>query len=169
MKRAVEIAPGLEGPALTLAQLDRARGRPDSEIEHPRAAVAASPKEAAARYVLGNALASARRLDEAEAQYREALRLHPDYAGAEENLGVLYKRRGDLRSALSHFRKAHALDPDLSPAACDLAGALATLDQGQEALDLLSAYRRRHPEDRVAADLDRAIRADAAARNSGNR
>jgi tetratricopeptide (TPR) repeat protein len=167
LARAVALAPGLEGPALSLAQIDRTRGRRDAEIEHARQAVTATPKDAAAHYVLGNALASARRLDEAEAEYREALRLHPDYAGAEENLGVLYKWRGDLRSALPHFQKALALDPDLSPAACDLAGALATLGQTREALEVLSLYLRRHPEDRVAADLDRAIRADAAARGSG--
>ena len=161
LQRAAELAPSLEGPALLLASLDRAEGRPGEEIEHARAAVAASPKDAAARYALGNALAGARRVDEAEAEYREALRLHPNYAGAEENLGVLYKWRGDLRAALPHFQKARALDPDLSAAACDLAGALATLGRTQEALDVLGAYRRTHPEDRIAADLERAIQADS--------
>jgi len=161
LKRAVDLAPGLEGPAMALAMLDRTRGRSDAEIDHARLAVAASPGNAAARYVLGNALASARMLDEAEAEYREALRLNPSYAGAEENLGVLYKWRGDLPSALPHFRKAHSLDPNLSPAACDLAGALATLGRTREALDVLGPYRRAHPEDRVATDLERAIRASS--------
>jgi tetratricopeptide (TPR) repeat protein len=161
LKRAVDLAPGLEGPALALSVLDRTRGRSDAEIDHARLAVAASPGNAAARYALGNALASARKLDEAEAEYREALRLDPGYAGAEENLGVLYKWRGDLPSALPHFRKAHALDPNLSPAACDLAGALATLGQTQEAVDVLAAYRRNHPEDHVAAELEQAIRSNS--------
>jgi Flp pilus assembly protein TadD len=161
LQRATVLAPSLEGPALLLAGLDRAEGRPGEEIEHARAAVAASPKDAAARYALGNALAGVRRLDEAEAEYREALRLHPNYAGVEENLGVLYKWRGDLPSALPHFQKARTLDPDLSAAACDLAGGLATLGRTQEALDVLGAYRRTHPEDRVASNLERAIRADS--------
>ena len=91
------------------------------------------------------------------ANMAQAIRMALHYA--EENLGVLYKWRGNLPSALPHFRKAHALDPDLSPAACDLAGALATLGQTGEALSVLGEYRRRHPEDRVAADLERAIRA----------
>lgn len=161
--RAVELAPGLEGPALLLARLDRTGGRSDAEIEHSRLAARASPRDAAARYALGNAFASARRLDEAEFAYREALRLKPDFAGAEENLGVVYKWRGDPASALPHFRKAHALDPDLSPAACDLAGALAALGRTGEALDTLAVYRKSHPEDGVAADLELAIRADATA------
>ena len=166
LERSVVLAPGLEGPALALAGLDRAGGRSDAEIEHARQAVRASSGDAAAHYVLGNALAGSRRLDEAEAEYRKALRLHPNYAGAEENLGVLYKWRGDLASALEHFRKAHALDPDLSPAACDLAGALATLGRTQEALGALAHYRSRHPGDRVAADLDLSIRTAAEAQKS---
>ena len=158
LQRAVVLAPSLEGPALLLTGLDRMSGHAEAEIAHARLAVRASPGDAAARYALGNALAGVRRLDEAQAEYREALRLQPNYAGAEENLGVLYKWRGDLRSALPHFQKAHALDPDLSAAACDLAGALATLGQTQESLDVLVQYRQAHPEDRVAADLERAIR-----------
>jgi Flp pilus assembly protein TadD len=166
LNKAVNLAPGLEGPALILAGLDRVIGSSGDEIEHARLAVEASPQDAAARYALGNALASARRLDEAEAAYREALRLKPSFAGAEENLGVIFKWRGDLASALPHFRRAYALDPNLSAAALDLAGALATLGRTQEALDALVAYRRGHPEDRVAADLERAIRADSAARRT---
>ncbi len=161
LKTAVNLAPGLEGPALALAALDRSQGRSAPEIEHARLAVATSPRSAQAHYALGNALASARRLDEAEAEYREALRLQPKSAGAEENLGVLYKWRGRLDLAIPHFRRAHELDADLSPAACDLAGALATLGQTQEALDVLAAHRRRHPEDRVAEGLERAIQADS--------
>ncbi|HTD53300.1 MAG TPA: hypothetical protein VK780_09765 [Thermoanaerobaculia bacterium] len=45
--------------------------------------------------------------------------------------------------------------------ACDLAGALATLGNRGEALAVLGEYRARHPEDRVATDLERAIREDA--------
>jgi Flp pilus assembly protein TadD len=161
LRQAAALSPSLEGPALILTGLDRASGDTEAEIAHARLAVRASPGDAAARYALGNALAGVRRLDEAEAAYREALRLQPRYAGAEENLGVLFKWRGDLPSALPHFQKAHALDPDLSAAACDLAGALATLGRTPEALDALGAYRARHPEDRVAADLEAAIRADA--------
>jgi tetratricopeptide (TPR) repeat protein len=164
LKTAVDLAPGLEGPALALAALDRSRGESASEIEHARTAVSASPRNAAAHYALANALASARRLDEAETEYREALRLQPGSAGAEENLGVLYKWRGRLDLAIPHFRRAHELDPDLSAAACDLAGALATLGQTQEALTVLADYRARHPQDGVVAGLERAIRADAASR-----
>ena len=123
----MDLAPSLEGPALSLASIDRLEGNRESEITMRVSAVRAAPRDSVARYALANALAAARVSNEAEEQYREALRLRPDFAGAEENLGVVFKWRGQLDAALPHFRRAHELDPDLSAAACDLAGALATL------------------------------------------
>jgi tetratricopeptide (TPR) repeat protein len=154
---AIGLAPSLAGPALMLVDLDRAEGNPEAELEHARLAVEADRDDPVVRYALGNALAQHRLLDEAEVQYRKAIALRPSFAGAEENLGVLYKWRSRLDLAIPHFRRAHALDPDLSAAACDLAGALATLGRTEEALSILHDYRTRHPEDRVAADLEEAI------------
>ncbi|HEX9147971.1 MAG TPA: tetratricopeptide repeat protein, partial [Thermoanaerobaculia bacterium] len=82
-------------------------------------------------------------------------------AGGYQGLGVIYKWRGEYAEALPLFREAAALDPNYRDAWCNLAGALATLGQSQEALDTLANYRFRHPEDPVAVDLERAIRADA--------
>ena len=55
----------------------------------------------------------------------------------------------------------YLLDPDLSDAACSLAGTLATLDRMPEALQVLAAYCARHPGDTVAAQLAAEIRAAA--------
>jgi tetratricopeptide (TPR) repeat protein len=162
---ALDLAPTLEGPALMLAGLDRLEGRSAEELEHARLAVRARSNDPEARYALGNALASAGRSEEAEEQYRAALRLKPNFAGAEENLGVLYKWRGRLDLALPHFRRAYALDPNLSPAVCDLAGALATLGQTDEALAILRDFRKAHPQDRAAAELERLIAAAAPPEN----
>ena len=162
---ALALAPTFEGPARVLADLDAKEGRPEEMLEHARAAVAAEPKDGELRYLFASSLATARRLDEAEAQYRESLRLRPDFAGAYQGLGVIQKWRGDLAGAIPLFRKAAALDPKFSEAHCDLAGALATLGQTEQALAILTQYRERRPDDRVAADLERAIRADAASSN----
>jgi tetratricopeptide (TPR) repeat protein len=158
---AVELAPSFAGPARLLAELDAREARRAEEIAHAQAAVRAEPSDAQLRYALGNALAREKRTPEAEAQYREVIRLRPDFAGAYQNLGVLRKWEGRLAEAIPLFRKAHALDPDLSAAACDLAGGLATLGETAEAVAILRRYLERHPEDAVAADLDRAIRAAA--------
>ncbi len=158
---ALRLAPSFAGPAKALADLDRRAGNPDAEIEHARSAVAAEPGDGQLRYFFATTLARQRRLDEAEAQYREVIRLRPDFAGGYQGLGVIHKWRGQIVEAIPLFRKAASLDPDFAEAFRDLAGALATEGQTNEALAVLRNYRSRHPEDRVAGELERAIRADA--------
>src|SRR6185295_16713431 len=126
-----------------------------------RAAVAAEPRDGELRYLLASALARQKRLDEAETQYREVVRLRPEFAGGYEGLGVIAKWRARIGEAIPLFRKAASLDPNLADAFRNLAGALATAGQTSEALAVLGNYRSRHPEDGVAADLEHAIRADA--------
>ena len=155
------LAPSFVGPAKLLAQIDLRQGRHEDEIRHAEAAVRADPKDADLRYRLGTRLAALRRLEEAESEFREVVRLRPAFAGGYEGLGVIAKWRGDIAGALPHFRKAAALDPNYSAAWCDLAGALATLAQTREALETLGNYRGRHPDDKVARELEAAIRAYA--------
>ncbi len=163
LSAAFALAPTFEGPARMLADLDEKEGDHAAEIEHARAAVRAEPKDGELRYLFATALGRQKLLDEAEEQYREVIRLRAKFAGGYEGLGVILKWRDRLDEAIPYFRKAVALDPNYSDAWCDLAGALATLGQTREALDTLANYRSRHPEDRVAADLERAIRADSGA------
>jgi len=56
------------------------------------------------RQLLGNT-------DGAIAEYREALRLNPDYALAHYNLGSALCDKGDLREALQEYRTAYELNP----------------------------------------------------------
>jgi Tfp pilus assembly protein PilF len=161
LSEAVRLAPSFQGPARLLADLDVKEQDTAAEIEHAQAAVRAEPADAELRFLLANALAREKRFADSEEQYRDAIRLRPRYAGAFENLGVLYKWQNRLDEAVPIFRRAHELDPNLSPAACDLAGALATQGDIQGALDVLTRYRQAHPEDRAAADLQTAITAEA--------
>lgn len=164
--RAIELAPTFEGPAAELAELDSREGDHAAEVEHARLAVRAEPRNGELRYFYATALGRQKRLDEAEREYREVIRLRPKFAGGYQGLGVVEKWRGSLSEALPLFRQAAALDPNYREAWCDLAGALATLGRTSEALDTLANYRSRHPEDLVAADLERAVRADAARQTS---
>jgi Flp pilus assembly protein TadD len=162
---AFRLAPSFSGPARLLAELDRREGKAREEIDHAFAAVRTEPKDAELRYLLGSRLMRDKRLEEAESQYREVLRLRPGFAGGYEGLGVISKWRGELDRAIPLFRKAASLDPNYSTAYCDLAGALATLGQTSEALAILRNFRERHPEDPLAADLEKAIQADAAGKH----
>ena len=55
---------------------------------------------------LGNALGNQRKLEEAVAEFRTAIRLKPDDALAHYNLGVALIEQGKLAEAIAEFRKA---------------------------------------------------------------
>jgi tetratricopeptide (TPR) repeat protein len=74
-------------------------------------AMAADPLAAAPRYAAGRLLETAGRYDEAEVNYREAIRLAPDHARAHNNLGSVLHMQGRLDEALACYRKALELDP----------------------------------------------------------
>ena len=62
---------------------------------------------------------------EAIAQFQEAVRLKPAYAGAHNNLGNLLARSGRPVEALAQFNEALRLNPDLAGARTNLGIALA--------------------------------------------
>jgi tetratricopeptide (TPR) repeat protein len=73
---------------------------------------------------LGNVEARRGRGAEAEAHYRETIRLRPDQGEAHHNLGALLAGRGRLEEAVAHLRTAVALLPGEAEARLNLAGAL---------------------------------------------
>ena len=62
---------------------------------------------------LGNLLYRSRRFEEAEREYREALRLEPDFARAHANLGFLLKRLKRNEESVQEFEMAIALKEQL--------------------------------------------------------
>jgi tetratricopeptide (TPR) repeat protein len=72
-------------------------------------------------------------LDEAVAQYRQALALKPDYAKAHSHLGVVLQDQGKLDDALANYRQALALKPDFAEAHNNLGHALRELGRLTEA------------------------------------
>ena len=84
------------------------------------------------------------RMDEAENQYRRALALKPDLAGAHNNLANALVAQGRADEALIHFQRALELAPDLVEAHVNLGTTL--LQQGKLAA--------------AAAQLERAVSID---------
>ena len=73
-------------------------------------------------------------LDQAEAAYRDALRLSPGHAAVTHNLGVVAAAQGNHRSAVGYFDDAIAAEPQYVSAHYNRAAALQALGQSREAI-----------------------------------
>lgn len=86
MQRALEFEPRSLGIRLRVTQLLLALGRNDEAERQARVLVSVTPQSADAYNLLGVALASQGRMDEARAQFGQALRLNPSHGQARANL-----------------------------------------------------------------------------------
>jgi Tfp pilus assembly protein PilF len=147
-----------------------------SDLTLFRAAVRTTPYSEIARNNLGMALFNHGRNDEAEREYKEALRLDPKAVPPLANLAVLREKKGDLAGAEATFEKVLRLSPThtisvvhlarLQRKRGDRAGAIRRLDAlfavGGESYDTLIEradlwLEDRHPEKALPL-LERAVR-----------
>ena len=66
--------------------------------------------------------------DSARLAYERALRLRPDLAQAENNLGAVLERMGRYDDALAHYRRAGEILPDFPEAARNVARLTSQID-----------------------------------------
>ncbi|BDP41583.1 hypothetical protein DAETH_15520 [Deinococcus aetherius] len=109
------LAPALAHP-LTRAEALNALGVLHALREEPgearacfEEAQAADPGHYRALTNLGNLDLEAGRAAQAEARYREVLRLNPDFDGAHHNLGVALRRQGRVHESVGSIRRAQRL------------------------------------------------------------
>lgn len=102
--------------------------------------VASDPRNASARYNLGNCLAGEGRLEPAIESWQAAVRLHPGHLGAHNNLANAYAMTGRYAAARRHYERARALDPG-EPIVLYNLGRVADLEgRTGEAIRLYSRY-----------------------------
>ena len=99
--------------------------------------VAAVPDSWIAHYNLGNALAATGRPAEAEAQFRETVRLRPRFARAHNNLGDALDALGRHEEAAAAYAEAIRVNPQLAEAHNNLGTALAATGRLEEAVAAL--------------------------------
>ncbi|MEI6861869.1 MAG: tetratricopeptide repeat protein [Verrucomicrobiota bacterium] len=102
-----------------------------------RDAATKRPDNARAHQELAKALAESKepgRLEEALAEFREAIRLVPDYYFAYNNYGEALTKAGQLPDAIAAYSKALQLKPDLAEAWLGRGNGLANLGRLKEAL-----------------------------------
>ncbi len=85
-------------------------------VEHYQAARPGFPGDADLRSNLAIALARLQRYAEAKAAIEEAIRIKPNSASYEANLGSILGEQGDRAGAAEHFRRALAIDPKFTQA-----------------------------------------------------
>jgi serine/threonine protein kinase len=97
----------------------------EEAIRHFMIAVALRPRSPGAHLNLGGALKDKGRLDEAIAEYREAIRIKKNFAEAHNSLGaILCDGKGDYDSAIAEFQEAIHLKKDHAEAHYNLGNAL---------------------------------------------
>ena len=82
---------------------------------------------------------------QAEAAYRKALSIHPDFAEAHNNLGNLLKEQGKWKAAEKSYRRALQRLPDNAVLLANIGDALRQQNKGQAALEALEASLRLDP------------------------
>jgi len=90
-------------------------------------------------YNLALVLEDQHRLNEAEAEYRAALKRHPSFAPAWNNLGSVLRRKGLLQQAEQCYRRVLGFKPGVAGHHANLARVLQ--DQGRRD-EALASYRR---------------------------
>jgi tetratricopeptide (TPR) repeat protein len=90
-------------------------------------------------------LAKKGRTDEAIAQFREAVRIKPDYPVAHFNLGNALQHEGRIDEAIAEFRRALAIDSTFSDASNNLGLDLFNRGQTDEAIALYRQALQSYP------------------------
>jgi len=114
-KAAIVLAVVVGVPLATAAHARNSVWR--SEVSLHEDTASKSPEKERAHYNLAWAYHRAGRLDRAEEEYKQVLRLKPDKAKAHYNLALIYQSRGMDDEALAHFKEAARIDPATSSVA----------------------------------------------------
>jgi Flp pilus assembly protein TadD len=96
---------------------------------------ASETKPAVAHYSRGNAFIDKGRTSEAIEEYRQALRIDPDYVEAHNNLGNALLLTGQTSQAIDHYKQALRIDHNNAQAHSNLGNALVQMQRAAEAIE----------------------------------
>lgn len=113
---------------------EQTRGLPKySSGSDPLSTPEVEPVGSRAHNTRGSALADEGRLDEAEAEFRKAIRIKPEYTEAYYNLGTVLARQGRVDEAIEYLSEAVRMRPRHPDAQVNLAVALSRRERLEEA------------------------------------
>ena len=134
---------GSSGDLLAGSSSTEGRQRARSLTEQALALDASNPD---VHVAMGSLLAEEGNINGAIAAYRTAIRLQPDDAIADSNLGVALAAKGDLEGAIAAYRTAIRLRPDYADAHYNLGIALKAKGRKVEAAREFREYVRLAPD-----------------------
>lgn len=112
---AIELLDGVDQPLLQ-AEAETQRGtakvyrnEPDAAAVHFGEALARDPKHYRALTNRGNLALEGGRVDDAIADYQHAIEINESFSNAHHNLGVAYRKKGDISRSVSSIRRAQRL------------------------------------------------------------
>ena len=124
LQSAVTISPGLAEAQLELADMLRARKRPEEALSHYDKCLGHAKVATQARIGRCISLKMLGQADTAREQLRQIVQEHPDQAQAAYELGLLELEAGEAQSAVEHLQRVKELSPTNLEARYGLAQAL---------------------------------------------
>ena len=128
-RNALELRPNDPAAHSNLATALLKQGQTDEARQHLEEAKRLSPandQSADVYYATGNTFFQKRDLENAIANYRQALAVRPNFAEAHSNLGTALLLQGNVAEAISEFETTLALAPESIPTLNNLARLLAS-------------------------------------------
>ncbi len=126
-------------PLLEQARRALSEGRTDDAIATYRSCIEIAPEYAELYYYLGNIYLNQGDLERAHLEYRHALSLNSNLAGAWNNLGVVHEGRGRVQDAIQAYRDAIRVG-DHADAYYNLAVILEKRGEWENALKMYRSY-----------------------------
>ncbi|MGA2653976.1 MAG: tetratricopeptide repeat protein [Terracidiphilus sp.] len=156
-----------EAASLTAqAEAELTAGNVKDAVEHYRQACDVSPNNAGYKFKLSVALHKAGDLEGERAQLEQAVKLDPQLAPAQKQLGYLMARSGDAAGAVEHFQLAVHAAPRWVEAWINLAAELAVEEHFPEARDAAETALRLDPTNEQARKLNDQLAHDPAAQQA---
>lgn len=147
------------------ADQDMQKGDVQLAIQRYREAQTANPEDATIPWKLSLALDKSGDLEDEAKALQQVIAIDPTFALAQNQLGYLDSRRGDMAAAEEHFRQAVHAAPGFTQAWISLAATLGMESKFPEARDAVTSALRLDPRNAQARELSHQL---TVAQNSQN-
>lgn len=142
LNHAVELDDHLASPYVSLGRLHTTLGKHDLALQEFQKALATDTRSAEAITGMASSYERMGRIADAEANFKRAIDLRPDYWDGYNSLGFFYFRQHRIPEAIAQFKKVLELTPDNATAYSNLAAMYLTLNDPASQVEAEKALKR---------------------------